>query len=207
MIPAFITSPDDAGFQQSLSRCRRQGSDWHMCRDTFGGHTKVIVITMVFRERPRHGGVAASNWATRRHSQRIKQASPNPSITYLRSRISCCLSLNNVVCDLIIASCLLSHTGKWHVCCNDSPQSSFAMCPLACGGLRPPWPCCLFHEPHSFHRPRCEGQCLTSACSQVANKCVPTLFAGVPAPFPALTVTTMPPPLTVTTMPPSLSQS
>ena len=112
MIPALITSPDDAGFQQSLCRCRRQGSDWHMCRDTFGGHTKVIVITMVFRERPRHGGVAASNWATRRHSQRIKQASPNPSITYLRSCISCCLSLINVVCDLIIASCLLFHTGK-----------------------------------------------------------------------------------------------
>ena len=99
MIPhqSFITSPDDAGFRQSLSRCRRQGSGWHMCRDTFGGHTKVIVITMVFRERPRHG-VAASNSATRRHSQRMKSGQPESfdhfsAITHLVMSLSqqCCL--------------------------------------------------------------------------------------------------------------------
>ena len=97
MIPAFITSPDDAGFRQSLSRCRRQGSGWHMCRDTFGGHTKVIVITMVFRERPRHG-VAVSNSATRRHSQRMKSGQPESfdhfsAITHLVMSLSqqCCL--------------------------------------------------------------------------------------------------------------------
>ena len=221
MIPhqSFITSPDDAGFQQSLSRCRRQGSDWHMCRDTFGGHTKVIVITMVFRERPRHGGVAASNWATRRHSQRIKQASPNPSITYLRSRISCCLSLNNVVCDLIIASCLLSHTGKWHVCCNDSPQSSFAMCPWPVVDSGPLGPAASSMSPTRFtvlgvkvsasprrvHRwrtsacPRSSLGCLLPSLPSQSQPCCPP-HSHNHAPFP-VTVTTMLPCSTITATP------
>ena len=170
MIPhqSFITSPDDAGFRQSLSRCRRQGSGWHMCRDTFGGHTKVIVITMVFRERPRRG-VAESNSATRRHSQRIKSAQPE-SFDHLSAimHLVLSLSLNNVVCDLIIASCLLSHTGKWHVCCNDSPQSSFAMCPWPVVDSGPLGPAASSMSPTRL-TVLGEGQRLTSACSQVAN--------------------------------------
>ena len=57
----------------------------------------MIVITMVFRERPRHG-VAASNSATRRHSQRMKSGQPESfdhfsAITHLLMSLSqrCCL--------------------------------------------------------------------------------------------------------------------
>ena len=71
----------------------------------------MIVISMVFRERPRRG-VAESNSATRRHSQRIKSAQPE-SFDRLSASMHLVLSLSHqYVCDLIIASCLLSHTGK-----------------------------------------------------------------------------------------------
>ena len=103
MIPA---SPDDAGCRQSLSRCRRQDSSWHMYRDTIGNLNKVIVVTMVFHERPRHCA-AASNSATRWQSQRIRRSCISCSLCLC---LSVSVSLSTSLCFSIPPLCLFLPT-------------------------------------------------------------------------------------------------